>query len=124
MAEEFDAPRRDVGAPTQAANRRARRISRIIWVTVAIVAALLSVFLSWPWWRDFSYWAESRTMWALYFAVGFVLAVYVFYVFFGNVRTLFAHDAIERAEIATERAEIAARAGVDDPKTDATEDRS
>ncbi len=35
-------------------------------------------------------------MWAIYFTVGFVLAVYVFYAFFGSMRTLFEHDAIER----------------------------
>jgi hypothetical protein len=35
-------------------------------------------------------------MWAIYFVVGFVLAVYVFYTFFGSMRTLFEHDAIER----------------------------
>jgi hypothetical protein len=39
-------------------------------------------------------------MWTLYFVVEFVLAVYVFHVFFGSLRTLFEHDAIERAELA------------------------
>lgn len=67
-----------------------------IWLSLAVIGSLLSLFLSWPWWRDFSYWAESRLMWAIYFAVGFVLAVYVFYAFFGSMRTLFEHDAIER----------------------------
>ena len=69
-----------------------------IWIFLAIIGSLLSFFLSWPWWRDFSYWAESRTMWAIYFVVGFGLAIYVFYAFFGSMRTLFEHDAIERAE--------------------------
>ena len=41
-------------------------------------------------------------MWAIYFAVGFVLAVYVFYIFFRSMRTLFEHDVIERAEAAEE----------------------
>ena len=102
MTEKFDgAPGGDnprgggTGAPARAAERRTRRI---IWVTVAIAAALLSFFLSWPWRRDFGYWPESRTMWAIYFSVGFLLAVYVFYVFFDVLRTLFAHDALERAE--------------------------
>lgn len=67
-----------------------------IWLSLAVIGSLLSLFLSWPWWRDFSYWAESRLMWAIYFTVGFVLAVYVFYAFFGSMRTLFEHDAIER----------------------------
>ncbi|HNP37119.1 MAG TPA: hypothetical protein PKK10_14805 [Woeseiaceae bacterium] len=71
-----------------------------IRLSLAIVASVVSFFLAWPWWRDFSYWAESRAMWVVYFAVGFVLAIYVFYAFFGSVRTLFEHDAIERAELA------------------------
>lgn len=69
-------------------------------LSLAVAASLLAFFLAWPWWRDFSYWAESRLMWAIYFAVGFALAVYVFHTFFGNLRTLFEHDAIERAELA------------------------
>lgn len=72
----------------------------IIWLVVAVLASIVSFFLSWPYSRDFSYWPESRTMWTIYFGVGFVLAVYVFYVFFGTLRTLFEHDAIERAELA------------------------
>ena len=35
-------------------------------------------------------------MWMLYFVLGFVLAVFVFYVFLARLRTLFEHDAIER----------------------------
>lgn len=84
----------------------AQRSGRIVKLTVAALASLLSVFLSWPYWRDFSYWAESRSMWALYFAVGFVLAVYVFYVFMGCLRTLFEHDALERAELAARPAAL------------------
>lgn len=72
----------------------------IIRLAVAVVASVVSFFLSWPYWRDFSYWAESRFMWAIYFVVGFLLAIYVFYVFFGALRTLFEHDAIERARLA------------------------
>lgn len=77
-----------------------RRATWLIWLVVAVLASIISFFLAWPYSRDFSYWAESRTMWTIYFTVGFVLAVYVFYVFFGNLRTLFEHDAIERAELA------------------------
>lgn len=71
---------------------------RAIRIVVAILASVLSMALSWPYWRDFEYWPESRGMWALYFAVGFVLAVYVFYVFFDCVATLFVHDAAERRQ--------------------------
>lgn len=90
------------GASDVNRDRSSRWTRRIIWLSVAVIASLLSFFLSWPYWRDFSYWPESRTMWALYFTVGFVLAVYVFYVFFGCLRTLFEHDEIERAELAAE----------------------
>ncbi len=88
------------GMPDADRDQPSRRSRRIIWISVAVVGSLLSLFLSWPWSRDYSYWAESRTMWALYFVVGFVLAIYVFYTFFGNLRTLFEHDEIEKAEIA------------------------
>ncbi|MCO5089786.1 hypothetical protein [Bosea sp. (in: a-proteobacteria)] len=68
----------------------------VIRLGVALVASGASLALSWPYWRDFEYWAESRSMWTAYFVVGFILAVYVFYVFFGSLATLFEHDALER----------------------------
>jgi hypothetical protein len=71
---------------------------RVIRMGLAIVASAASLALSWPYWRDFEYWPESHLMWRIYFALGFVLAVYVFYVFFGALGTLFEHDALERAE--------------------------
>ncbi|HTN32443.1 MAG TPA: hypothetical protein VL091_00390 [Marinobacter sp.] len=86
-----------VGKSVKRSEVRAQKIIRLV---LAICASIVSFFLAWPWSRDFSYWAESHTMWMIYFAVGFVLAIYVFYVFLGNVRTLFEHDAIEREEIA------------------------
>lgn len=70
---------------------------RTIRLSLAILGSVISLFLSWPFWRDFEYWPESRTMWLVYFLLGVVLAVYVFYVFLGNLRTLFEHDALERA---------------------------
>lgn len=69
---------------------------RIIRLSLALGASAASLFLSWPYWRNFEYWAESRTMWAAYFGLGFMLATYVFYGFLGSLRTLFEHDAIER----------------------------
>lgn len=77
-----------------------QKATRIIWLVVAARASISSFFLAWPYARNFSYWPESRTMWLIYFGVGFVLAVYVFQVFYGSLRTLFEHDAIERAELA------------------------
>lgn len=91
------APDGDRGGP-------ALRAQWVIRLSLAVLASLLSFFLAWPWWRDFSYWAESHTMWAIYFIAGFILAVYVFYAFFGSLRTLFEHDAIERAELASHAA--------------------
>lgn len=65
---------------------------RIINLTLSALASLVSLLLSWPYWRDFEYWPESPTMWRLYFIVGFVLATYVFYVFLDSMRTLFLHE--------------------------------
>lgn len=73
-----------------------------IRLSVAVLASIASVALSWPYARDFAYWAESPALWAAYFVVGFVLAVYVFYVFLGCVATLFAHDALARSAAAVE----------------------
>jgi hypothetical protein len=73
------------------------RAQKVIQFMLAICASVLSFFLAWPWSRDFSYWAESHTLWVIYFVVGFVLAIYVFYAFLGSIRTLFEHDAIEIA---------------------------
>jgi len=69
---------------------------RIIRLSVAVLASGASFALSWPYWRDFEYWPESQSMWLVYFVVGFVLAVYVFYAFFDSLSTLFEHDALER----------------------------
>lgn len=70
---------------------------RIIDLALSVLACLTGFALSWPYWRDFEYWAESQGMWRLYFTAGFVLAVFVFYVFIGSLRTLFRHDALGRA---------------------------
>ncbi|MBV6418523.1 MAG: hypothetical protein CMLOHMNK_03397 [Steroidobacteraceae bacterium] len=69
---------------------------RIIRLSIAILASALSLALSWPYWRDFGYWAESHALWRVYLAVGFLLAVYVFHAFLGSLGTLFEHDEIER----------------------------
>lgn len=69
---------------------------RIIRMALSVLASIGSLALSWPYWRDFGYWAESHAMWLVYFTVGFVLAVYVFYIFFDSLATLFEHDALER----------------------------
>lgn len=73
---------------------------RTIRFWLAVLGSAASLALSWPYWRDFGYWAESHTMWLVYFAVGFCLAVYVFIVFLRSLATLFEHDELERASIA------------------------
>ncbi len=70
----------------------------IIRVALAILASGASLALSWPYWRDYGYWPESHAMWRVYFVLGFVLAVYVFYAFLGSLGTLFEHDGLERAK--------------------------
>lgn len=65
-------------------------------LTLSVIATIVAFLLSWPFWRDFEFWAESHTAWILYFIVGFVMAVYVFYVFLDCVRILFLHDEIEK----------------------------
>ncbi|HET6629795.1 MAG TPA: hypothetical protein VFG91_08460 [Woeseiaceae bacterium] len=71
-------------------------MQRIIDLFLSVVAAIVGIALSWPFWRDFEYWPESGIAWQVYFLLGFALAVYVFYVFLGAVRTLFLHDAWSR----------------------------
>ncbi len=71
-------------------------MQRLIDLFLSVVASIVGFALSWPFWRDFEYWPESRIAWQVYFLLGFVLAVYVFYVFLGAVRTLFLHDAWSR----------------------------
>lgn len=69
---------------------------RLIRLGVAVLASLVSIALSWPYFRDFGYWAESRTLWVIYFTLGFVLAVYVFMVFLETLATLFEHDSLQK----------------------------
>ena len=67
-----------------------RRISDLVISLLASVGAFL---LSWPFWRDFAYWPASHVAWWIYFVLGFVLSVYVFYVFIGSLHTIFLHGA-------------------------------
>lgn len=66
-------------------------------LALSVLACVAALFLSWPFWRDFAYWPASRTAWSIYFAGGFVLAVYVFYVFISSLHILFQHAAKEQA---------------------------
>jgi len=70
---------------------------RIIRLSIAVLASGVSFLLSWPYWRDFGFWPESRGMWIGYFVAGFLLAVYVFHVFLDSLATLFEHDELERS---------------------------
>ena len=79
---------------------------RITDLTLSVLACAAAFLLSWPFWRNFEYWAESRVAWWIYFGAGFVLAVYVFYVFIGSLRILFVHDTQEQAATTTDRDNI------------------
>jgi len=76
---------------------------RTIDLTLSVIASIAALLLSWPYFRDFEYFAESRLAWLAYFVVGFVLAVYVFHAFLQATHTLFEHDAFEHAEAAKQR---------------------
>ena len=67
-------------------------MQRTIDLTLSVLASIAAFFLSWPFWRDFEYWPESHLAWWIYFALGFALSVYVFYVFIGSLHILFLHD--------------------------------
>ena len=66
-------------------------------LALSVMACVAALFLSWPFWRDFAYWPTSHMAWSIYFAGGFVLAVYVLYVFIGSLHILFQHAAKEQA---------------------------
>ncbi len=66
---------------------------RIINLALSVLACIVAFLLSWPFWRAFEYWPESQVAWWIYFVLGFVLAVYVFYFFMDSLHTLFLHDA-------------------------------
>ena len=66
-------------------------------LVLSVLASVLAFLLSWPFWRDYEYWAESHVAWWIYFVVGFVLAIYVFYIFIGSLHILFLHGKDEAA---------------------------
>ena len=49
--------------------------TRIMDLGLSVFASVAALLLSWPYWRDFEYWAESRWAWLIYFVLGFELAV-------------------------------------------------
>lgn len=71
---------------------------QLVRFLIAIPAAVLSVALSWPYARNYEYWAESPNMWKIYFVAGFILAVLVFYFFLESLSVLFQHDDLARKE--------------------------
>ena len=73
-------------------------MQRTVDLTLSVLASVAAFLLSWPFWRDFEYWPESHVAWWIYFVIGFVLTVYVFYVFIGSLHILFLHGADEAAK--------------------------
>jgi hypothetical protein len=61
-------------------------------LSLSVLASAAGFLLSWPFWRDFQYWPESHVAWWVYFATGFALAIYVFFVFIRSLRALFSHE--------------------------------
>ena len=76
-------------------------MQRITDLALSVLACVVALFLSWPYWRDFAYWPASHTAWSIYFAGGLVLAIYVFYVFIGSLHILFLHAAEESGAAST-----------------------
>lgn len=75
-------------------------MQRVVDLVLSVLMTVGGFLLSWPFWRDYEYWAESPGAWRIYFVLGFILAVYVFYVFIGSLRMLFQHFADETAAAA------------------------
>ena len=83
-------------------------MQRTVDLTLSVLATVAAFLLSWPFWRDFEFWPESHVAWWIYFVLGFVLAVYVFYVFIGSLHILFLHGADEAAAPAAANGQTAA----------------
>lgn len=71
---------------------------RTIDLVVSIVATLVALLLSWPYWSVHEYWAESQALWIVYIIIGGLLILYVFYAFLSSLHTLFEHDALDHAQ--------------------------
>ncbi len=74
---------------------------RISDLTLSVLASVVAFLFSWPFWRDFEYWPESHIAWWIYFVLGFVLIVYVFYIFIESLHILFLHGKEEATAPAT-----------------------
>ncbi|CBL45414.1 Hypothetical protein HDN1F_18310 [gamma proteobacterium HdN1] len=72
-------------------------MQRLTDLVISFFSTLTAFLLSLPLWRDNEYFAESSAFWNAYFVIGFVLGVYVFYVFIGSLRILFLHAREEAA---------------------------
>lgn len=60
-------------------------------LVVSVLATILFLLLSIPAWWEFSYWGERPWMWAAYFVIGTLLALYVVFVFLRAARILLRH---------------------------------
>lgn len=66
-------------------------MQRLTDLIISLFASMAAFLFSLPFWRDNEYFAESDLYWQVYFVLGFILGVYVFYVFIGSLRMLFVH---------------------------------
>lgn len=70
---------------------------RLTDLSLSILISFVGCLLSYPFWRDYEYWAESPAAWWIYFILGFLLCIYILYVFIGSLRMLFLHALEEKA---------------------------
>lgn len=57
-------------------------------MVVAILVTLFFVLVAIPYQFEFSYWAETPLLWGAYFLIGYILVVYIFYIFLQDWRHL------------------------------------
>ncbi|MDE3090646.1 MAG: hypothetical protein KGJ80_14825 [Chloroflexota bacterium] len=72
---------------------------RVHDLVIAIVVVVFFFLLSLPYQFEYNYWAESPLLWAAYFIIGGILAVYIFYIFLQVRRRLVNEGEDEGKEV-------------------------
>lgn len=68
-------------------------LSKISTWVMALPLILGGALLSWPFYADHQFWAETPSMWTAYVVVGCVLGLYVAVMFIHVLSTLIYHEA-------------------------------
>lgn len=63
-----------------------------MWVMAALIV-IVGALLSWPFWVDHGFWAESRGMWVVHVALGCLGGLYVAAMFLNTLATLIYSEA-------------------------------